>query len=309
MGFLYYVLLAILIILVIILIYMLVKNTNNTHTCISSRVYEEPRQNIDPDIIWRTIRLINREQLNRFFINVLNNAIPDIEIEINNMDDGDPQNVHDENINEKYKEKILHLIKLNGDWYSRNQEEIIQQTVLEILHKSNNNENVSKVIAKMMEGSYININNTNYKENRILAEVWYRAHSADNNEKEELLEESVINHLIDCVDEYNIIQCLTGRIHRTIDSLVHLDSDDILNSPVPTVAILRNEVNSKINQLLQRELDANAELAKKFNSGEDGVEIEELKKKLFRQVDEYLSEYNLNEKTHKELLNYVNEAF
>lgn len=224
-------------------------------------------------------------------------------------DEGDPQNVHDNNVNRKYKNKILHLIKLNGEWMGANVASIYQQTYLELTNAGKSDKNLIKVLNKIMEGCTIDIGVKSYPERQILAETWHRIHHDDNGKNRDLLEESIVNSLKDGVDNNGMIQCSIGRVHRIVDSLVNLDADKILSEPVPTTAILKIEVNSKIAKLLNDELEASSELSDDYNSGKNTKSVSEMKSRIEEKLKEYLDDYDLDDDTTKKFMSYIDEAF
>lgn len=275
------ILMVILIILIIILLYMLSQ--------IFSHVYVDT--NVGVNILRDNDRL---RSLMRQFIP---RAVP-VHVPVY----GDSQNVHDVNVNSKYKNKIRRLTELNGDWISPGEEEAVyRQTELEILNLSD----VERVLRRIRSDAHIS--DIKYGEKRILMEVWHRAHVYGNNV--EILEEAIINSLKDMIDEHGMILCTTGRIHRIIDSFVNGDIDEQLREPIPTIAILKLEVNSKIAKLIEDELEANEKLATDFNLGRDTKLVEDMKEHVRGGLLEYLAEYNLDKKTTDMFLGYIDTAF
>lgn len=309
-GVINVILFAVLVALIILLIYMCVNKLTKVPDK-NEVIYPINPWNTGPihhfDPLFQTHHLTD-------IVTEINNIIEPLNLDEifardDNAQEGDPQNVHDEHVNKKYKEKILRTIELNGKWMDNNKMAIYQQTRLEITNTGKADKKMLKVLNRISEGATIEVGLETYSEERILAEVWHRMHSQDNLKNIELLEEAMVVSLKDCISDVGMIECLTGRVHRIIDSLVDLDADDILSTAVPTTAILRAEVNAKIGKLVEDILNSDEELMKEYNSGKETPKINVFRNQLKEKINEYLKDYNLSEDLHEEFLSYVDEAF
>lgn len=191
----------------------------------------------------------------------------------------DRQNVHDSNVNSRYKEKIRHLIMLNGSWEEVDKDDLWLQTKYEILNECKNDPKIKRILES---NGTIEIDEEEISQQDVIIAVWHRIQQSP---KRMLLQESLITNMRESYEDGTLV-CLTGRIHRIIDTFITIDEDPVLSSSAPTVSMLNSSVNNKIISLMQKYEDKNT-----------------IRKKL----DKWLADYRLSPADHKKFLSYVEE--
>jgi hypothetical protein len=205
----------------------------------------------------------------------------------------DPQNVHDSGVNEGNKKIWQRLIEKNpGRVQSA---EIISEIQKELHNNKNftNNEhklkNINEIIALMNKG-YSN-STLGTTEDQILAQVWLRINSRENQKNKDSLRQAFYESLSDCMEKsydggWRSV-CVSGRSNRILQTLTLLDEDPVLSEPVKTTEMLKNEVFGKTSNIIQNELKKYPIDAQKLylESTNETKELEQLKENIKSKVE------------------------
>lgn len=150
----------------------------------------------------------------------------------------DPQNVHDHSVVEDVK-KISSIIDVNKQPTDPDPE------ILHYILDSNIDPVVKeKAIQTLDTVKNINTNiaNLNAREGQVLNAVWNRSKIPENSGNSELIKESLITNLANCVeDNKKTSVCSTGRVNNIVSTLVLLDYDS-RTSQIGTSEMYKNEI-------------------------------------------------------------------
>ena len=231
----------------------------------------------------------------------------------------DSQNVHNSSIRKSLTQRLLRIIELNGglkDSYEIGGEIMTTEQYLEartiqvsheikararqyfdglILREELTDEEanlrmgkIALVLGKVERGYEISMRDGKiYREDFILNQVWDRINHNDNIDNRTALQVSLIDNLVDAVQEKFGIQapviqnlmaalmghpneqlighgvgethepvCINGRVAHYLTSLVLLDVDELIARPEKDEKEIANEAYMKANHILNREIEA-----------------------------------------------------
>ncbi len=202
----------------------------------------------------------------------------------------DPQNVHDSAINDGIK-KVYSKIQSSNQNFDQDFTLTDIETAID-KHKFSDDKkiNAKRILGEFGRGNiYTPLNDT---EDKILINIWKRAHHPDNTNQTEELKTAVLDSLSDGVEinangnKTNV--CMTGRCARVISSLTLLDADSNIAEPIKTVGLLRSEAFDKTRKILDQELNKMPkDFIDKYNS-EDNNETETFQTNVKVQVEKEL---------------------
>ena len=231
----------------------------------------------------------------------------------------DSQNVHNSSIRKSLTTRLIRIIELNGglkDSYEIGGEVMAKEQYLEartmqvsyeikkrarqyfdglILREELTDEEanlrmgkIAIVLKKAEHGYEISMRDGKiYREDFILNQVWDRINHSDNLENQIALQVSLIDNLVDAVQEkfgvhapviQNLMNalighpneeligtgvaetyepvCINGRVARYLTSLILLDMDELIAQPEKDEKEIANEAYMKASRILDRELEA-----------------------------------------------------
>ena len=224
----------------------------------------------------------------------------------------DEQNVHDRIMRTDLTNKLLRVIELNGDItdigidMSMYIEGKMAQTMYDI-RKCASVDQMKKLevtLNKICNGyTLVMANNSLYREDYILCQVWDRINNEANAVVRNELQQALVTNLVDCAYEIDMTDfaqillnngethtthCINGRVARVISSLTLLDVDPVLAKPERDEAEIANEAYAKVSYIITTELAAQSEELQTLY-GEDKSTLS----------DEHLSKVELLEETLK----------
>jgi hypothetical protein len=217
--------------------------------------------------------------------------------------DNDSQNVHNSYVVQDIKRKYDRLLELNNrsitmppnlemaadTWRTS----VIESTFREIAayvsktYPQDTVERITPVLAKARNGYKISA--LNASEDWVLAQVWIRIHSSDNDNVRQQLLSALIDQMKDAskltrLRENDIIahgialffdipqmpavdtECITGRISRYFQTFTLLDTDTELQQPIKDKKELENEAYAKSSKILTTHLKLNPALAELYST-------------------------------------------
>lgn len=209
----------------------------------------------------------------------------------------DPQNVHDTQVNNDFKNIFEKVIEKNQSEFDLSATPTLGDIRDEMMKyefdSETKRERALLILHKFSEG---NMNtNLNTTEDQVLLNIWKRIHSPENQKVKDDMKSTLFDSMADSMDINNYGEfkevCLSGRCDRVLQSLTLVDQDPEISKPVKTTEILRNEVFSKSYRILQDELKkvppeigdayngklpqgSDPELEKKVAEFEDNVKME-----------------------------------
>lgn len=180
----------------------------------------------------------------------------------------DPQSVHEHQINNSLMQIYQKLGEKNqqdGKIVSYEMDKLGLDSALSDLRKHiqefkfdtpDQRARAVRVAGTMSQGGWLS--RFNARESEILAAVWNRIQSPENEQSREGLITSLMTNLADGVEKNHAGQdylvCSTGRVGRVLNSLTLLDSDTTIAAPAKTEEIIRNEAFAKASAIIQAEL-------------------------------------------------------
>lgn len=203
----------------------------------------------------------------------------------------DPQNVHDAEVSNGIRNVYNRIVELNGA--SGDHFDAIQAGCAGL--PPGKQSRILNILNKFQEGNHNSM--IGDSESRILNNVWARINSPDNARNKESLLTAFYESLADSMEknylgEYREV-CLSGRCNRVINSLTLLDADPEIAKPVKTVEMLRNEIFSKSHKILDNRLAANPDIARAYNAGDDGPDVEQFREDVKNEIQaEIINDYH-----------------
>lgn len=161
----------------------------------------------------------------------------------------DAQNVHDSNVTSHTKEVYLDLATTEP-------ENIQNDSVGDIIDKLRKTKAANSVNYLKSE-----IYNMDVNEQRLLQLVWNRSYHPNNQINRECIQDSIIDHVADCV-ENGFPVCVTGRAARLVDSLTLLD---FKHGAVKTHDMYKSEIFNDVKNIIDKEVEDNL-MSEKFGN-------------------------------------------
>jgi hypothetical protein len=235
----------------------------------------------------------------------------------------DTQNVHDSNVSDEIKYKILVLVDNYKDIKTWDDVLLEIDNEVDCLSKNVDFENKINDIDRVLEFIITNnatiflgdIGNREHKniinpdgtmaEKIILKIIWERINSDVNKGANSLLIESFFEQVYQCIEKGEIV-CTTGRISRLIDTLTLLDENEMLSKPISTINTFKIEIFNKCGQSIKNFLDkkekTNPELVDDYNKGINNPETNQLQKKIEEIIIAIVNEYEIQYKDKKKII-------
>jgi len=170
----------------------------------------------------------------------------------------DPQNVHDTEVQHSSARVMGRIRELNSAQTEADVTEDALLRELKVAVEGHPKREAALFTLHRMDNAHV-ITSLELPERRVLAEAWRRTTAPANEKNRPALTDALVDALadgaiLDAAGRPSSTVCASGRCNRVLGAFTLLDADPVVAAPVKTVEILRNEILSKAQRLLETSL-------------------------------------------------------
>jgi hypothetical protein len=262
------------------------ENATTFYNRVIRRLRKRPNAVNNPDFMLDRIAVFHEDHNielppDFFEVRVMNNNFDRVHYE------NDSQNVHDRNVSDTFANNYAHMREdTHADTTDNGEQKLreIRKSCRKIFSNSPDKYEKAKItIDKIIATKDHKVSKYDDNELGILLNVWDRINNPENTENAASMQTNLANALCD-----GSTVCAVGRVSRVLDSLTLLDSDSKIAAPPMTNQMLRDEIFTLTNRILNEELII---LGKKesYEKGETLPEIsgikDEIRNAVYKQYD------------------------